>query len=170
MKRALIIGCPGSGKSTFARALAEKTGLPLYYRDRMYWNADKTKVPREIFLQNLESALSKDEWIIDGNYGSTMEQRLQCCDTVFFLDYPTEVCLSGIRERSGKPRPDMPWVDDPNEPDTVFLEFVRAFQEESRPNILRLSEQYPEKEWIIFRAREESDAYLSAILSCAVIL
>lgn len=49
-----------------------------------------------------------DEWIIDGNYGSTIELRLQACDTVVFLDYSTNICLDGIKKRRGKPRTDIP--------------------------------------------------------------
>ena len=83
MKRILVIGCPGSGKSTFARALQAKTDLPLFYLDRIYWNADRTTVAREVFDARLEEILRGDEWIIDGNYSRTMERRIRACDTVF---------------------------------------------------------------------------------------
>ena len=101
MKKIIIIGCPGSGKSTFARALHEKLGVPLYHLDMMYWNADKTTVEKDVFQARLAAVLEKEAWIVDGNYASTMEQRLAACDTVFFLDYPLEVCLDGVRERRG---------------------------------------------------------------------
>ena len=127
MKKVIIIGCPGSGKSTFARKLRDAVGLPLYHLDMMFWNADKTTVPREVFISRLESAMDTDEWIIDGNYNSTMEMRIRECDTVFFLDYPTEVCLEGIRVRQGKPRSDMPWINDDGT-DEDFIEFVRSSQ------------------------------------------
>ena len=87
MKKVIIIGCPGSGKSTFARALNTITGLPLFHLDNMKWNADKTVVSKSTFMERLNNAIEKERWIIDGNYGSTMELRLQACDTVFFLDY-----------------------------------------------------------------------------------
>ena len=87
MKRVLIIGCPGSGKSTFAHALHMKTGLPLYHMDMLYWNADKTAVPRDVFDACLDRILHADAWILDGNYNRTMEMRFAACDTVFFLDY-----------------------------------------------------------------------------------
>ena len=89
MRKVMIIGCPGSGKSTFARALHAATGLPLYYLDMLYWNADKTTVSKEVFRGRLREILDTDAWILDGNYGSTIEIRLEACDTVFFLDYPT---------------------------------------------------------------------------------
>ena len=112
MKKIIVIGCPGSGKSTFSRELNRITHIPLYYLDMMYWNADRTTVEKAVFIERLADTINKDEWIIDGNYGSTMELRMQACDTVIFLDYPVNVCLDGIRGRVGKARPDMPWVDE----------------------------------------------------------
>ncbi len=91
MKKIIVIGCPGSGKSTFARELHIKTGVPLYHLDMMYWNADKTIVEKSLFLERLSAVIEKHEWIIDGNYGTTMELRMAACDTVIFLDYPLDV-------------------------------------------------------------------------------
>ena len=71
--KAIVIGCPGSGKSTFAKELSESTDTPLYYLDRMNWNSDKTTVSRDIFDKRLSTVLQKDEGIIDGNYMRTME-------------------------------------------------------------------------------------------------
>ena len=159
MERILIIGCPGSGKSTFARELHARTNLPLYYLDMLYWNADRTTVPKEEFRRRLGEVLEKDSWIIDGNYGSTMALRLAACDTVFFLDYPIEVCLNGILERQGKPRPDLPWVEPIGEPDEEFLSMIRSYPQEGRRQVLELRERYPEKTWMIFQSRAETDAY-----------
>ena len=131
MKRVIVIGCPGSGKSTFARALREKTGLPLYHLDQLFWNADKTTVEKRVFLDRLSRVLGEEEWILDGNYASTMERRLAACDTVFFLDYPLDVCLDGVKARRGKPRGDMPWIE--TEEDKEFIEFIKSFQKEQRP-------------------------------------
>ncbi len=160
MKKIMIIGCPGSGKSTFSRALHEKTGIPLYHLDMMFWNADRTTVEKQVFMEPLQNAMEQDEWIIDGNYGSTIELRLAACDTVFFLDYPVEVCLQGIRQRRGKPRSDMPWFETEEE-DAEFINFIKSYNSESRPQVMALLEKYAHKNIYIFRSRAEKDAFLS---------
>ena len=158
MKKIIVIGCPGSGKSTFSKALHEKTKIPLYHLDMLYWNEDKTTVPKEIFLERLSSVLEKDEWIIDGNYASTMEYRMSLCDSVFFLDFPPEVCLEGIKERRGKKRSDIPWVE--THEDAEFTEFVKSFAKEQKPKILDLLAKYSDKNSIIFFDRKEAEHFL----------
>ena len=158
MKRIMIIGCPGSGKSTFSRALNEKIGIPLYHLDLMFWNADKTTVEKCVFLARLRDVLNKEEWIIDGNYASTMEERIIMCDTVIFLDYPLETCLLGVKERQGQVRSDMPWIE--TEEDAEFIDFINNFNLQQRPQILALLEKYSEKNVIIFESREEANEFL----------
>ena len=159
VKKVIVIGCPGSGKSTVSRALHNKTGIPLYHLDMMYWNADKTTVEKSVFLERLFAVLEKDEWIIDGNYGSTMELRMSACDTVIFLDYPLDVCLDGIKERRGKPRNDMPWIE--TEEDAEFIEFIKSYNEQQKPKVLELLEKYSDKNIVILRSREQADAFLN---------
>lgn len=158
MEKIIVIGCSGSGKSTFSRALHERTGIPLYHLDLLYWNSDRTTVTKEVFRKRLQNVLTLDNWIIDGNYGSTIEMRMAECDTVFFLDFPLEVCIEGIRQRQGKPRPDMPWIE--TEDDEEFLDFIKNYNTQSRPKILALLEKYKEKNIVIFKNREEADDYI----------
>lgn len=163
MKKIMVIGCPGSGKSTFSKALHKTTGIPLFHLDMMNWNEDRTTVEKSVFLERLSSVIQRDEWIIDGNYGSTIELRLQACDTVIFLDYPTDICLEGIRERRGKARSDMPWVENEDEEDTEFIEFIKSFNIQSRPEITELLDKYSHKDIYIFKNRNEADKFLSQI-------
>ena len=162
MKKVIVIGCPGSGKSTVSRALHNKTGIPLYHLDMMFWNADKTTVEKEVFLERLSDVLEKDEWIIDGNYSSTMELRMTACDTVIFLDYPLAICLDGIRERRGKPRSDMPWIE--TEEDAKFIEFIEKYNDEQRPKVLELLEKYREgRNIFIFKSRVEAEEFIGGL-------
>ena len=161
MKKIIVIGCPGSGKSTFSRALHRVTGIPLFHLDIMYWNKDKTTVEKSEFHRRLAEVLQQDQWIIDGNYASTMQWRLQECDTVIFLDYPAEVCLTGIQQRQGKTRSDIPWTD--TEEDAEFISFIKNFSAHSRPRILELLSEYPQKNACIFTTRAQAEAFLTQL-------
>ena len=101
---------------------------------------------------------STPKWIMDGNYSRTLARRLACCDRVFFLDYPVEVCLESVQARRGTVRPDMPWVE--TEEDPEFMEYIQTFPQQQRPKILELWEKYGEKPWVVFRSRGQMDAYL----------
>ncbi len=158
MNKIIIIGCPGSGKSTFAGALHQKTKIPLYHLDQIYWKTDKTTISKEEFDSKLQSIMNTDQWIIDGNYSRTLEMRLKQCDTVFFFDIPTEMCLQGIIERKGKKRSDMPWVE--TEIDQDFLQFVSSFKTDSRPKIISLLERYAERNIYVFNSRTDADVFL----------
>lgn len=111
MQRILVIGSPGAGKSTLAHQIAARTGLPLFHLDRMHWLPGWIERDRGEARQHLVEVLEQDRWIIDGNYGSTMPQRIQRADTVIWLDYPTHLCLwrelKRWRQYRGKARPDM---------------------------------------------------------------
>ncbi len=163
MKKVIVIGCPGSGKSTFSKKLAERTKLPLYHLDLLYWNADKTTVSKEIFCKRLKDVLQKSEWIIDGNYASTLEIRIKECDTVFFLDYPLDVCLDGIRSRQGKARSDMPWVENSDEIDRDFLEFIQRYETDNKPEVETLLQKYASREIYFFKTRLQSEEFLARI-------
>ncbi len=162
MKKIIVIGCPGSGKTTFAEKLQKCIGLPLYYLDAIWHKPDKTHISREEFDQRIIEIFKTPEWIIDGNYSRTIEMRLKECDTVFLFDLPTEVCLQGATERIGKGRYDLPWFE--TELDPEFEQFIKEFQKTTLPKIYELLEKYKaEKEIIIFKSREEADRYINEL-------
>lgn len=159
MKKVMIIGCAGAGKSTFARKLRDKTNLPLYYLDMIWHKPDKTNISREEFDEKLQEIIQQEAWIIDGNYGRTLEVRMKACDTVFLLDYPLDVCLEGAHARIGKEREDMPWQA--TEIDEEFVQWIKDFPKNEMPAVWELVEKYKyEKNIIIFRSREEAEEYL----------
>ena len=159
MNKVIVIGCPGSGKTTFAEKLNKCTGLPLYYLDAIWHKPDKTHISREEFDERITEIFATPKWIIDGNYKRTIESRLRQCDTVFIFDLPTEVCLQGATERIGKARYDLPWLE--TELDDEFKQFIEEFPEKTLPYIYELIDKYKsEKQVIIFKSREEADKYL----------
>ena len=159
MKKIIVIGSPGAGKSVFSQKLKEITNLPLYHLDMIYHKPDGTHISREELEDKLREILKKDNWIIDGNYQRTLERRIKECDTVFLLDYPTEVCLEGAKSRVGKKREDMPWVEE--KLDENFKQTIVSFKNEKLPQIYELLNRYKEHlNIIIFKSREEADNYI----------
>lgn len=162
MLKAIVIGSPGAGKSTFSRKLRDVTGLPLYYLDMLWHRADKTTTTTEEFDRQLGELMKKEEWIIDGNYNRTLEWRFKECDTVFLLDYPLEICLLGAQSRVGTKREDLPWIEE--EFDADFKDWIIDFSKDNLPYIYRLIDIYKkEREIIIFKSRQEAQLYLQIL-------
>ncbi|MBQ2865811.1 MAG: adenylate kinase [Clostridia bacterium] len=162
MKKIIVIGCPGSGKTTFAEKLNKLTGIPLYYLDAIWHKPDKTHIDRESFDRRISEIFDTHQWIIDGNYNRTIELRLNKCDTVFLFDLPTEVCIQGATERLGKGRYDLPWIDTELSPS--LRRSIEDFPRSSLPKIYELLEKYKHnREIIVFRSRQDADGYLQSI-------
>lgn len=162
MNKIIVIGCPGSGKSTFAKELKKIYNIPLYHLDLIWNKPDKTTVTREEFDLELNKIFNEDEWIIDGNYQRTIERRIKEANTIFLLDYPLEVCLNGATSRVGLKRDDMPWIEENlNE---EFKQKILDFSQDKLPKIYELLNNYKEdKNIIIFKDREESSKYLNKL-------
>lgn len=160
MKRILVIGSPGAGKSTFSRKLHNKFDLPLFYLDNLFWKADKTTVAPKMLNKQIRSILKQPQWIMDGNYSRyLLDERLDACDTVFFLDYDVETCLQGVRDRKGKKRPDLPWIEQKEDPE--FMEYIRQFPLTKRPKIIEALRKYPQINQYHFKNRRQAREFLN---------
>ena len=162
MKKIIVIGCPGSGKSVFSKKLEKITKIPLYHIDMLYHNEDGTHITKEELEEKYKEIFKNDTWIIDGNYQKTLEIRLKECDTVFLLDLPTDICIAGAESRIGCKRDDLPWVEDKF--DEEFKKAIINFSKEKLPQTYLLLDKYKEKiNIVIFKRREESDKYLEKL-------
>lgn len=160
MSKVIVIGCPGAGKSIFSQKLSNVTHLPLYHIDMLYHKKDGTHISREELENKLKSIFKNDDWIIDGNYQKTLEMRMKECNTIFLLDFPTDVCLEGAKSRIGKKRDDLPWIEE--NLDENFEQSIINFRNEKLPQIYELLDKYKKNHNItIFKSREETDNYIS---------
>jgi adenylate kinase family enzyme len=169
MKRVMVIGPGGAGKSTFSRELAERLGLPVVHLDAEYWRSGWQPTEKEEWRARMDDLTAAPAWIIDGNYGGTMDIRLERCDTVVFLDLPRAVCLWRVLKRQitfrGRSRPDMA----PGCPERLTFEFVQwiwTYPERRRPAILQsLRTLAPHQQGFVLSSRRDVRRFLDDIAS-----
>jgi adenylate kinase family enzyme len=143
VKRVLVIGSGGSGKSTFARRLGEMLRLEVIHLDKIYWHPGWVETPREEWLRKVDELCRGESWVMDGNYSGTLDRRLEACDTVVFLDLPRTLCLRRVLKRMltyrKSVRPDMT-EGCPERLSLKFLRWVWNYPTKSRPKVLGLLE------------------------------
>lgn len=152
MKKILIIGSGGAGKSTMARRLNEATGIETIHLDKVFWRPNWIETPKDEWEKTVENLLKKDSWIMDGNFSGTMEMRFAACDTVIFLDMPRTICLWQAYKRflfyNGNNRPDM--AEGCGETfDLKFYKWIWDFPKRSKPKVEAFIKQFQDTKEII---------------------
>ncbi len=163
MKRVIIIGCGGAGKSTLARQLGELTGIPVIHLDKLFWKPGWVERTPEEFDPMVQEEMEKDAWIMDGNFNRTLPQRIQKCDTVIYLDFSRIACLLGVMKRVlttyGTVRSDM-GDGCPERVDLEFLKWVWHYNKNKRESNYRLLNEAPHAETIVLKNRRSVRRFL----------
>ena len=164
MRRVLVIGSGGSGKTTFATRLGELLNLEVYHLDQFFWRPGWVKPAPDEWLKFVTDLAERDSWIMDGNYSGTLDVRIQKCDTIIFLDLSRWLCLWRIttrafRYRNGQ-RPDMA-EGCPEKLDFEFVEWVWNYPRESKPKVVKLLAEHSEGKKIVWlRSRADIEKFL----------
>lgn len=167
MQRVLVIGISGAGKSTFSRALANMTGLPLIHLDKEFWRPGWVQTPRLDWRAKVTELAAGERWIMDGNYDSSLDLRLPRADTVLWFDYPMLRCLRRAMWRAtttyGRVRTDMA-EGCAERIDLEFLRYIWTFNAKQRPRVVAALARFGGHVTpVVFRRDGEAARFLSAL-------
>lgn len=167
MKKIMVIGSGGAGKSTFSRRLGDITGIEVIHLDKLHWLPGWTEPPKAEWRKIIEKNLAKDAWITDGNFGSTIEPRLEKCDTAILLDLPRAVCVYRALKRSlkyrGTTRPDM-GAGCNEKFDLEFLRWIWNFPKKDKPRIEEKLKRFEDKVKIIrLKSNREIEEFFAGL-------
>ncbi len=167
MKKVLLIGCLGSGKTVFSKILSDKTGLPVVHLDKICHRDNWTKFSKEEADRLIQLELEKSEWILDGNFNRTIEHRLKYCDTVFYFELPVIVCIFSVIKRTiqnyGKVRDDVAdnCIEKFDRRKIPFYKFIITFNLQHKKKYREMLENTKDVNVIIFKSRSEVKKYLN---------
>ncbi|PDY93346.1 topology modulation protein [Bacillus toyonensis] len=164
MKKIILIGSGGSGKSTLAKQLGNKLNIKVHHLDALFWKANWEGVPREEQRKVQKNLIKEEEWIIDGNYGGTMDLRLNAADTIIFLDIHRTICVyrafKRIVQYRNKTRPDM-GAGCEERLDLQFFKWIWEYPNKKKPALLKRLDQLSKgKEVIILKSPNEVKRFL----------
>lgn len=166
MKRILIVGCCGAGKTTLSYVLSNLTKLPVIHLDKEYYLPEWVTPNEDTWVEKVNMLISKPEWIIEGNYASSLDARLSRADTIIFLDYPRFTCVSRVLLRTlktfRKTRPDMAqgckerfnWD---------FFKYVWNFHKTMHPRIITSITNHPEVTLVHLRNDKDAEKYIDSL-------
>jgi len=163
--RIAIIGSGGSGKTTIARQLGQILDVPVTHLDAVYYDASWNPLPTSTFTARQRELVAAPQWVIDGNYASTLAIRLAAADTVIFLDVPPAVCLWNIGQRRRRHRGGQHQTSVVYDRITwQFLRYVLRSRRATRPRVRQLIADHAAHATVIeVRSRRSACRLLAAV-------
>jgi adenylate kinase family enzyme len=166
MNRVLVIGSGGSGKTTFSKRLGARLGLPVIHLDAHYWRPGWVEPSHDEWDRQVREFIEQPSWVMDGNYGRTLDVRLAACDTAIFLDLPRSVCMWRILKRRlqyrGRTRPDVA-PGCPEQLSWEFLVWVWTYRARRRPQILERLRELKTARAVVLSSPSEAERFLDSI-------
>ena len=172
MRKILIIGSGGAGKSSLARELSERLDIEVIHLDKLFWRSGWIETPRDEWKVVISELVKGDSWIMDGNYGGTIEMRVNAADTIVLFDLPRTLCVyravkRWLTYRSGS-RPDIAEGCDERF-DLEFLKWIWNYPKRSLPKIeSELAKAGNEKKVIRLRSRKEVSNFIESFRKPAI--
>jgi len=165
MRRVAVIGPGGAGKSTFARRLGERTGLPVIHLDELYWRPGWVATPDDEWRETVTRLAAGDEWILDGNYSRTLDVRARAADTVLLFDYaPLGNLARALRRSLSNYGKEMQAPGCPEHFDLEFLRWILNYRTRSRPRVLQHLEACgPDVDVRVLRRPRDARRFLAAL-------
>lgn len=167
MRKVLIIGSGGAGKSTLSVRLGKLLKIEVFHLDVLHWNPGWVETPKPEWRKTVEELVGRETWILDGNYSGTLDIRLAACDTVVFLDVARIVCLWRVLKRwllyRRSRRPDM--AEGCREKlDLQFMLWIWNYPKRTRPKVLELLSKNAQSKTVVrLRTQAEVERFLADV-------
>ena len=167
MRKVLVIGSGGSGKSTFSNQLGQSLRIDVVHLDQIYWKPGWVETSKDEWLQTIAELVARDSWVMDGNYSGSLEKRLEACDTVIFLDLPRSLCLWRVLKRAviyrNSRRPDMAEGCE-EQLNLKFVWWIWNYGKKTRPGVLERLNRYADTRKVVrLRSRLQVEKFLAEL-------
>lgn len=164
-KRFVIIGLPGSGKSTFASMLGQRLGVPVHHLDRHMFVAGGKKRDKEEFLSIQREMVNEETWIIEGCAMSSLEMRVAQADVIIYFHLPRLLCIWRAFKR---------FLTNENTLDDTadgcskvfnwgLVSYIWNFDRDKRKDIEELRKKYSQVDFQVFVSSDDAKKYLENI-------
>jgi adenylate kinase family enzyme len=164
VQRVAIVGSGGAGKSTFAAALGEATGLPVVHLDRHFWRPGWAETPRDEWRQRQRELFAGERWIADGNYGGTFDERFARADTVIVVARNRLACLTSALWRTTRNHGKAVQAEGcPERFQLAFYRWIWNYRRDARPRLDAALAQHPHLKIIELTNRRSLRQFLAGL-------